>query len=307
MRHDAVGDSYPTHGIAGPGYGVFLPGETPHASLMAVRRLTEQARSDVTRLFGYEPGFSLFLASNLRVFGLESAFVRYWGAFEGQELVAVLMLIGRRVALYAPPGTPTVDLAQFAVQQGIDFTMGRADLVDTILAALPPNSIERREEHVFAELPLAGDVPSRVAAPAEARLRRATLQDLEALTQLYYGSAGYEEFSLEQVRQSVAGRLRTMRTYVAETTGQLVSVASTSAEVATAAMIGGVWTAPEERGRGYSTAVVSELARELVREGRQPYLFYLIDNQPAARVYARIGFQAVGRWSVAHLRLAHEK
>ncbi len=59
-------------------------------------------------------------------------------------------------------------------------------------------------------------------------------------------------------------------------------------------------------GCGYSTAVVSVLAHELVEEGRQPYLFYLVDNQPAARVYARIGFRAIGRWSVVHLRLAHE-
>jgi predicted GNAT family acetyltransferase len=100
-------------------------------------------------------------------------------------------------------------------------------------------------------------------------------------------------------------RVYTLRTYVAETGGRLVAGASTSAESAQAAMIGGVWTLPDERAQGYSTAVVAALAAELLEEGRCPHLFYLEDNAPAAHVYKKIGFQDIGRWAVIYFDRSH--
>jgi predicted GNAT family acetyltransferase len=97
------------------------------------------------------------------------------------------------------------------------------------------------------------------------------------------------------------GRIRSLRTWVAESEGQLLSAASTSAETADAAMIGGVWTAPDARRRGLSTAVMSALSRELIEEGRRPYLFYLTNTVAAAHVYSQVGYATVGHWSVIYL------
>ncbi|HEX9057615.1 MAG TPA: GNAT family N-acetyltransferase, partial [Ktedonobacterales bacterium] len=97
------------------------------------------------------------------------------------------------------------------------------------------------------------------------------------------------------------GRVTTLRTHVTLLEGEAVAAASTSAEARTAAMIGGVWTAPQWRGQGFSTAVVATLSHELLREGRRPYLFYRVDNVPAARVYTKIGFREIGGWMVVYL------
>jgi hypothetical protein len=165
--------------------------------------------------------------------------------------------------------------------------------------------VTRREEHYLAALiPQvrdAGEGPLRVPVPPGALIRRGTLRDVPALTRMYLGSDGFEELDEEAVRRTMANRVRAMRTYVAVAGTSLVSACSTSAETPHAAMIGGVWTSPAARNRGYSTAVVAALVRELVEQGRRPYLFYLMDNAPAARVYAKVGFQPIGRWSVAYL------
>lgn len=267
-----------------------------------VRRLDEPDRAALHALLSVEPGYSIFLAANLCNFSLDATFVRYWGLFDGQQLTSTLMMVGRRAALYAPPGVDVQPLAQTAAALGADFSMGRGDLVDAVLAASGQQRLIRREEHYLAEAaPLQVGVFPAVVVPGGVTVRRATTLDLEGLTRLYVGTDGFEQLSEDQVRRTMAGRVRALRTYVAEVGGQFVAGASTSAETPTAAMIGGVWTAPDARNRGYSTAVVAALTRELLEEQRRPYLFYLVDNMPAARVYAQVGYHTVGPWSIVYL------
>jgi GNAT superfamily N-acetyltransferase len=267
-----------------------------------VRRLNEPDRFVLHTLLSEEPGYSIFLAANLCTFSLDAAFVRYWGAFDGQQLASTLMMVGRRAALYAPPGVDVQPLARTAAALGTDFSMGRSDLVDALLAACGSQRLVRREEHYLAGIAPAheGALPG-VVVPGGAMVRRATALDLEPLTHLYLGTDGFEQLSADQVRRTMAGRVHSLRTYVAEIDGHIVAGASTSAETPAAAMIGGVWTAPAMRNRGYSTAVVAALARELLEEQRRLYLFYLVDNVPAAHVYNRVGFHVVGPWSIAYL------
>lgn len=268
-----------------------------------VRRLDEPDRAALHALLGTELGYSIFLSANLCNFSLDATFVRYWGMFDGRQITSTLMMVGRRAALYGPPGVDVQSLARTAAALGADFTMGRSDLVDALLAASGFDRLGRREEHFLAELASAEDgVLPAVVVPGGATVRRATTLDLEQLTRLYVGTDGFEQLSEDQVRRTMAGRVHSLRTYVAEAEGRIVAGASTSAETPDAAMIGGVWTAPDVRNRGYSTAVVAALARELLEEQRRPYLFYLVDNFPAAHVYNRVGFQVVGPWSIAYLR-----
>lgn len=267
-----------------------------------VCRLDEGDRAELTAFLDADPGYSMFPRGNLEHYSLNATFVRYWGAFIFGRLAAVMMMAGRRAVLYAPAGGPVAALADVAARENVEFTMGRTDLVDALLARCVHHRVSRREEHYLAALPEGRAGVPRVPAPAGAFVRRAMPSDVSALTRLYLRSDGFEDLEEEQVRRTMSSRVRAMRTYVAEAGGALVAACSTSAETPRAAMIGGVWTAPAARNRGYSTAVVAALSRELAEQGRRPYLFYLIDNAPAARVYAKVGFQTIGRWTVAYLR-----
>jgi predicted GNAT family acetyltransferase len=286
-------------------------GKTVHATYcveqpdsVEVRRLNERDRLRLAALLDGERGYSLFLAANLGQFGLRNDFVRYWAAFRGGQMRAALMMVRARAALYAPPGADVGALATVAANHGIDFTMGRPDLVEAMIAANPQLAIARREDHVLAELTLA----NRRTAQAEPRggvARRARATDIEALAQLYTGAAGFEGMTREQIRGVMHGRVRSLRTYVVEMDGRLVAAASTNAETHAAAMVGGVWTAPAWRGRGFSTAVTAAISDSLLASQRVPYLFYLIDNAPAARVYAKVGYRPIGHWTVVYFDRHH--
>lgn len=273
--------------------------ESARGDAYTVRRLSEADRREAGALLRRDPGFGLFPLSNLDHMNLASTFTRYWGEFAGNRLCAILMIVGSRAALYAPLGLDVTPLTRIASADELDFTMGRTDLVDALLAACPQYRIERREEHYLAEL--ARDQRPRIHVPQGAFVRRAQVYDVEPLTRLYWQSDGFENLREDELRRTIAGRVRSARTYVAQVGTRLVSAASTSGETSISAMIGGVWTAPDARNRGYSTAVVAALSRELLEHRRTPYLFYLMDNAPAAAVYARVGFRVVGRWSVAYL------
>jgi GNAT superfamily N-acetyltransferase len=208
------------------------------------------------------------------------------------------MVVERRIAIYAPPDGEVEALARLAGDLSPEFIMGRADLVEAVLTAHPRLPIAEREDHIFAELAprdFRGDF-----APPGVVVRRAGQGDVAALLELYTNAEGFEQMTVEQIARTVRGRVLTLRTYLAEAGAQAVAGASTSAETHAAAMVGGVWTAPHWRNRGLSTAVVAALSGELLREGRAPYLFYNVDNAPAARVYARIGYHPVGRWMVVN-------
>ena len=153
------------------------------------------------------------------------------------------------------------------------------------------------ERHNFAELPK--HRYRHIPAQKNCAIRRAMLRDAEALAQLYHNTDGYKQHTFAQTVEILQGRIVRMRVYAAEdSSGTIVSGAMTSAESPTAAMIGSVYTLPEARGRGYAGAVVSALCADLLRLALRPYLFYLIDNIAAEKVYKAIGFRDIGRWRV---------
>jgi predicted GNAT family acetyltransferase len=271
-----------------------------HASRLEVRRLREHDGSRLAAFLNTEPGYNLFLTSNLEQYGLRNSYVRFWAALAPGQLRAVLMMVERRGAFFAPDVEDVRPLVEVAEREQLSFTMGRRELIDAVLAT-SGRRVERREEHRFCEL---RPVDLRLAAlepPLGVTIRRATGMDIERLTAFYLGTAGFEHLSEAEVRRSMIGRVHHLRTYVAEKYRRLLSAASTSAEGNLAVMIGGVWTAPDARDHGYSTAVVARLADEVLRTDRNVYLFYLEDNPAAARVYEKIGFRIIGKWSVAYL------
>ena len=79
--------------------------------------------------------------------------------------------------------------------------------------------------------------------------------------------------------------------------GRMISTASTSAENSESAMVVGVATAKEFRGKGYASAVVSALCKDCFARGKK-YLCLFYSNPVAGRIYNRIGFQELGEYGM---------
>lgn len=76
-----------------------------------------------------------------------------------------------------------------------------------------------------------------------------------------------------------------------------VSCALTTALCDGAALIGGVATLPEYRGRGYASRCVTTLAARMQSEGRRVWISP--KNEGAAALYRRLGFVRKGEWGIA--------
>jgi predicted GNAT family acetyltransferase len=275
-----------------------VPAHVP-APRPAARALQPADERHMRQFLLRDGGYGLFITSNLLAYGATYPGMRFWGQFASSgDLEAIGMIANSSASVYAPTGAAIQPLLEIILRERLRFIMGRADLISQAHAAAA-QPIERLEIHRYAEL--APKKLARVSAPDDAtRVRRGYLGDVAGLAQLYYGSDGFERLSLNQIRHVMHNRVTQLRTYLAEQDGAIIAAASTSAEAYDAALIGGVWTTPQSRGRGMSSAVVGALCGALARERKRPYLFYLHDNAAAARVYAKLGFRVTGEWRVLY-------
>ena len=74
-----------------------------------------------------------------------------------------------------------------------------------------------------------------------------------------------------------------------------------------AVQVGGVWTPPQLRNRGYARAVVAGALLAVRAAGvRRSVLFTAEANLPAQRAYAALGFTRIGDWALIFLRNARD-
>lgn len=85
-----------------------------------------------------------------------------------------------------------------------------------------------------------------------------------------------------------------MPTYGVFMKDELVSYASSFLQLPQVWMIGGVYTHPNQRNKGYATLATSAVTEEALKNAESAALFVRSDNYPAIRVYKKIGYQKIG-------------
>lgn len=90
----------------------------------------------------------------------------------------------------------------------------------------------------------------------------------------------------------IEGASRTL--YLWEDDGSPVSMASASGETPNGIRIGGVYTPPERRRRGYATSLTAAVSQDQLDRGRRfCFLFTDLANPTSNRIYQEIGYRAV--------------
>lgn len=75
---------------------------------------------------------------------------------------------------------------------------------------------------------------------------------------------------------------------------KLVSYAGSFIQLPQVWMIGGVYTHPSYRNKGYATLATSAVTEEALAKAEAAALFVRFDNYPAIRVYEKIGYKKIG-------------
>lgn len=249
---------------------------------------------------------SMFLVSNVRKAGLIDRGERYHGtyaaAWSGGRIEAVAGHFWNGILILQAPCRLEEVVRTALTSSGRPLTgiIGPADQVAGALRVIGGDNVNIRidEQEILYTLDLAAlNVPEPLAS-AELVGRRARRDDAELLAawNADYSVEALGEEDTPELRRAhqagIDGMIAERRTWVLEDAGRPVAMCSFNAQISEAVQVGGVWTPPELRSRGYGRSVVAAALRDARQDGvQQAILFTGVENIPAQKAYEALGFR----------------
>jgi uncharacterized protein len=140
----------------------------------------------------------------------------------------------------------------------------------------------------------------------EVTVRRIEARDLDVLSKWRLGynievmnnspSPELENRSRSEVEHTLAEN----KGWIAEIDSQPVSMTGFNARLPEIVQIGGVYTPPELRGRGYARAAIAQSLLDAREEGAHTSILFTGDDNPAAqKAYKSVGFRRIGDFCVS--------
>ncbi|MDO4323555.1 MAG: GNAT family N-acetyltransferase [Lachnospiraceae bacterium] len=268
-----------------------------------MRQLKEADRERLLAYVSKEPEMNLFFIGDLENYGLESDTVSVYVLPDGDEWDVVLLRYFDFYLIYSQREQFQAQaVAEFLRGRMVECISGKTGLLRQMQPFYPQFSLQETYmcrcgvENLGKNTLDAGNAVEKEGG----RLCRLTLEDVPGLLELY---GQIEEFAqayknVEKARERLLADMANGEILVGVLEeGRLVSAASTSASNSLSAMVVGVATLPEFRGRGYASRVVQELCREAFLDGKR-FLCLFYDNPSAGRIYHRIGFREIGSYSM---------
>ena len=134
------------------------------------------------------------------------------------------------------------------------------------------------------------------ARPGDAR----KLYELQRAYELEEVLLEPSRFSRQDCLRRLHASLRSETGYYGTIDGRPVTKASTNGRGYAVDQIGGVYTEPGQRRRGFSRAVMTILLEELFAAGRSATLFVKLENAAAVRLYHALGFVERDRYRICY-------
>jgi len=112
----------------------------------------------------------------------------------------------------------------------------------------------------------------------------------------------------DQSRSNMKENISSGQSWVLESGGEVVANTTFNASVKEAVQVGGVFTPPELRGKGYGRSVVAASLLDARNEGAEmAFLFTGDSNIPARKAYEALGFERIGDYRLSILSEPVEK
>lgn len=277
-----------------------------------MRILHEEDREELLSYVKREPEMNLFLIGDLENFGIDNETVNFYLHEERDRWDFVILRFHQFFILYSQYEDYNEEEAiAFLSNQKTDCIGGKTELLKRIAPAFPQWAIEStymsRCDHVENDVGLPDSTQSKVSNnmpdAEELILRRLEENDVpEAIGML----TDIEEFARTYKKTKRDEHIKHMTDEMAQggkvtvggfLNGRLVTVASTSAENSESAMVVGVATVKEHRGKGYASAAVTALCQDCFERGKK-YICLFYSNPVAGRIYNRIGFKEIGEYGM---------
>lgn len=252
---------------------------------------------------------SIFLLRNLRDYGLLDQGQRFQGtyaaAFEGEKIIGVVAHYRSHSLIFQSP--LHLDLLCQAVidasQRPIGGLIGPGEQIAVVEAffKLPKLSIKLDEKEKLYSLKLDDLTIPNLLKSSRVEGRRIEPCDVELMTRwrvAYAIEALGDKDSPElwaNCQNAVERSMKAGNTWVLEERGEPVACSLFNSAVKEAVQVGGVWTPPPLRGRGYGRCVVAASLLDARSEGvEKAVLFTGERNIAAPKAYTALGFLQIG-------------
>jgi predicted GNAT family acetyltransferase len=280
---------------------------------MEIRTLYEADRAEVERFLVRHADSSMFLRSNIWHCGFryrgEHYEADYVAALEAGCITAVIGHAWNGFLLVQAP-VQAEELARAAVEaSGREVTgfSGPREHVRRARAALGLSDrrcqLDADEDLYSLDLgslrdPAASDEPITCRAPLQEELVELARWRIAYEVETMGGASDHDEASRAK---SLAAQRDAGHSYVATTGAKLLSFSGFNAALPDIVQLGGIYTPPELRGRGYAKhAIASQLTAARTHGVTRAVLF--TNNPNAARCYEALGFHRSGQFSLVLLR-----
>jgi uncharacterized protein len=257
-----------------------------------IRKLTRNDHDQVLSFLSEEPSINLFIIGDLEVFGYDQDFQDIWAEFNDQgDIIAVLL---RFYQSFIPYAKGDFDVAAcVSIINSFPkpaFLSGKTDIVEKF-EVYKDLQLGKKQDTFFAECTTTEYLDETSLDVKKARK--------DHIGQIISLRRMIDEFTLgdnaeEMLRNSMEAN--TARTYYTDEDGIMTACVSTTAENSMSAMIVGVCTRKDFRRKGLATRIMKKLFKDVLEEGKVLCLFY--DNPEAGRIYKRLGFKDIGKWTM---------
>ena len=278
-------------------YMVAAPSNRAAASSLTISLLTGKHQSEVLAFLSQRPLHTVILASMIQDNGLLSPLNR--GTFyacrnEAGQLEGVA-LIGHATLLETRTEAALQAFAELARRsQHKHLIMGEQEKTERFWSYYA--GVGQDARLLCRELLFEQRWPVQVRQEVRG-LRQATLDDLELVMPVQARMA-FEESGINPMEADPTGfrlrcarRIEQGRVWVWVENGRLIFKADIIAETSQVSYLEGVYTNPEERGKGYGLRCISQLSRILLARTASVCLLVNEKNREAQEFYLRAGYK----------------
>jgi GNAT superfamily N-acetyltransferase len=277
-----------------------------------LEKVNESSKDEMISFLKAHEEYTLFLLSNLELYGTGLTNEPYSGNFKlvrnENGIIAAFALTRTGTLLIHSKETsiPLFELVLRACQEEpivLRGTLGEWGFCHRFWEFLKEKKVIENESYTSKEILYSADL-SKLNFERQHEVRLLTPSDLEQwfpLRAAYIKEMGFpEQGCREDICKEFQMKAKARISWGLFTDEKLISIADLNARALDLGQVGGVYTLPEYRKQGFSTAVMRQLMRDAkkLHHIRKLIIFTGETNHSARRVYESLGVVPIGNYAL---------
>lgn len=278
---------------------------------LSCEKATLESKAELIDFLKKNEEYSLFLLSNLETYGLKLSHDLYSGNFKilrkAEEILAVFCLTKKGTLLVqsvSQNDTHYQAIIEACLDEKIPISgvLGEWNCAYVLWNLLKHKNIIQKDLFIEREILYTLEVASTAYLPdPHARLLQAMDCDLWiTLRENYTKEMGFPSNTMEEMRAEFVTKVAQKITWGFFLEEQLVAIADLNACSSDLGQLGGVYTMPEFRKRGFSTRLICHLIQDIkaVHHIRKLIIFTGENNYEARKVYESLNVIPYGYYAL---------